>query len=114
MRRAIPLVERLARRQADDRARADRLRAQVSGLARFLRYRGATRVVLFGSLATGSEPHEKTDIDLCVEGLDESAAAEALLELERLARADVDLVVWESASPRLRARIERDGVEVGR
>jgi predicted nucleotidyltransferase len=74
---------------------------------------GATRVRLFGSLATGTPPHADTDIDLCVEGLDEGAAADALLELESIARARVDLVRWEAAGPRLRARVESDGIEVG-
>lgn len=108
-----PLVERIAVQQAADRARAARLRALVPELARRLRERGATRVVLFGSLATGTEPHEGTDVDLCVRGLDDDARAEATLELEALTDADVDIVAEERASPRLLARIGREGIEVG-
>ena len=106
------MVDRIARRQAAARARADALRAQVPELAQALRALGATRVRLFGSLVTGAPPHEGTDVDFCVEGLDESAAGEASLELERAVGARVDVVRWERASERLRARVERDGVEV--
>jgi len=112
-RHPISLVERIARRQEDARLRADALRACVPTLARRLRVLGATRVRLFGSLATHAQPHAATDIDLCVDGLDDFAAGEAILELEPMAGARVDVVRWEGASDRLRARITRDGVEVG-
>jgi len=110
--RPVSLVERIALRQEEARTRADALRARVPLLASRLRALGATRVRLFGSLATNAAPHIGTDIDLCVEGLDESAAGDALLELLPLAGARVDVVRWEGASERLRARIARDGVEV--
>lgn len=108
----LPLVERIARRQADARARADGLRKAVPALARELRALGARRVRLFGSLATGAEPHEGTDIDFCVEGLDESRAAGASLDFETRIKAHVDVVRWEGASERLRVRIDREGVEI--
>jgi predicted nucleotidyltransferase len=105
------LAERIARRTAAARQRADELRAMVPGLASRLRAMGATRVRLFGSLAAGATPHEDTDIDLCVEGLDEGSVGDALLEFERLP-ARVDLVRSESAGDRLRRRIDADAVEV--
>ena len=108
----MSLVERIARRQDDARARADALRARVPLLASRLRALGATRVRLFGSLATRAEPHAATDIDLCVEGLDESAAGDALLDLELLAGTRVDIVRWEAATERLRERVARDGIEL--
>jgi predicted nucleotidyltransferase len=108
----LSLVERIAHRQDEARARADALRTRVPMLASRLRALGATRVRLFGSLATHAEPHAATDIDLCVEGLDDSAAGDARLDLEPLAGTRVDVVCWESASECLRARIVRDGVEV--
>ena len=66
-----------------------------------LRRRGATRVVLFGSLATGAEPHASTDIDVMVEGLKLADCAEALLELEAMLEVPIDLVHADSASERL-------------
>jgi predicted nucleotidyltransferase len=107
-----PLVDRIAAEQERARKRAERLRALVPRMAALLRARGARRVRLFGSLATGAEPHAATDVDLCVEGLDEGATADATLALEAVADARVDVVCWESASERLRRRVERDGVEV--
>lgn len=109
---ADPLVERIARQQCVARARADRLREILPAVAAKLRRRGASRVVLFGSLATGAEPHAGTDIDLAVAGLDAEAIAEATLELESFAGAEVDVVGLEQASPRLHARIARDGKEL--
>ncbi len=106
------MVERIASAQRVARARAERLRATVPELALALRARGAWRVRLFGSLATGAEPHAGTDVDLCVEGLDDTALADILVALEEIAQAEVDLVRWESASERLRRRIDRDAVEV--
>jgi predicted nucleotidyltransferase len=111
--RRDPLVERIADAQRLARARAEGLRALVPALARELKPRGATRVRLFGSLATSAEPHGGTDVDLCVEGLDDAAIADATLCVETLASARVDVVRWESASERLRRRVDRDGVEVG-
>lgn len=108
-----PLIDRIASMQREARARAERLRAMIPELAAALRARGARRVRLFGSLATGAEPHARTDVDLCVEGLDDSSLADATIDLEAIAKGRVDLVRWESASPRLRRRIESDGIEVG-
>lgn len=107
-----PLVERIAARQQRARARADRLRALVPRMGALLASRGARRVRLFGSLATGAEPHEATDVDLCVEGLDDASVVDATFALEAMAGVRVDLLRWEGASDRLRERIDRDGVEV--
>jgi predicted nucleotidyltransferase len=104
-----PLIERIARRQAEARERGQRLLEIVPQLAERLRARGARSVVLFGSLATGSEPHLDTDVDLAVTGLDDAALAEATFELEGIAGARVDLVAFERAAPRLARRIKRDG-----
>jgi predicted nucleotidyltransferase len=108
-----PLIERIAEAQRAAQARAESLRTMLPALARELASRGATRVRLFGSLATGSQPHGGTDVDLCVEGIDAAAIADATIRVEALAGARVDVVRWESASERLRRRIDRDGVEVG-
>lgn len=105
------LEERFARAQRDARARAERLRARVLALARLLRSHGARRVILFGSLAPNKEPHAGTDA-LGIEGLEEATLASVVFEVEEVAGGSVDLVRLEAASPRLRARIEEDGVEV--
>lgn len=106
------MEQRFARAQAAAAERAVALRAAVPRLAGLLYGRGARRVVLFGSLATGAQPHAGTDVDLCVEGLDEEAWEAASLDLQALACAQVDLVRWEDASARMRRRIETDGVEI--
>lgn len=108
-----PLVHRIAASQRAAEERARRLRSLLPDLASALKARGARRVRLFGSLATGADPHAGTDVDLCVEGLPDESLADAVLELEARAGARVDVVRWESASQRMRRRIERDGVEVG-
>jgi predicted nucleotidyltransferase len=108
----MPLQSRLVARQRRTAERAARLRAVVPQLAHRLAERGARRVLLFGSLAPGGQPHESSDIDLCVVGLDEVALGDAAFELIELAGVEVDLVRWEDASERLRARIDADGEEI--
>lgn len=100
-----PLAARIAARTASAEARALRLKALVPELARALVERGATRVVLFGSLASGAAPHAGTDIDLCIRGMTLAETERAELELTNAA-APLHLVRWESASPELRAAIE--------
>jgi predicted nucleotidyltransferase len=106
------LAARIADRLHAQHARADGLRARLPACARLLRARGATRVVLFGSLATGATPHEATDVDLAVWGLSEEVARDVILDLEELVGAAVDLVPMESAPASLVARVARDGVEI--
>jgi len=96
---ALDERSRLARRAVEDAAR--------ELLARF----GATRVVLFGSLAREAL-HERSDVDVAVWGLaasDEGAAADLVAEHVGL---PVDLVRMEVASDSLEARIEADGVDL--
>lgn len=94
---------------ADAQRRAERLRREVPELARRLRARGATRVVLFGSLASGAAPHEETDIDLCVQGLTQAEVEQAALEFVA-AVGPVDLVRWETAPPELRSVVTTYGL----
>jgi len=105
------LAERIAARRAADQRRADALLQQVPLLARHLRAMGATRVVLFGSLASDAEPHERTDVDLCVEGLTQAQVERASLELASEV-GPVDLVRWETAPPQLRGIITAYGLVV--
>jgi predicted nucleotidyltransferase len=106
------LTARIANRLHAAHARAESLRAKVPACARLLRTRGATRVVLFGSLATGATPHETTDVDLAVWGISEDVARDVILDLEDVVGGAVDLVTMETASASLVARVARDGLEI--
>ncbi|MEW6753353.1 MAG: nucleotidyltransferase domain-containing protein [Candidatus Latescibacterota bacterium] len=68
---------------------------------------GARRVVLFGSAAGDGPWHERSDLDLAVEGLSPAAlrAAEGYLESLVPAWLRVDLVPVEHAAPAVLARI---------
>lgn len=68
----------------------------------------AKRVVLFGSLATGSY-HESSDVDLAVAGMPAVSYFRALADLMTLFGVPVDLVRVEEAVPSLRTHIEEDG-----
>jgi predicted nucleotidyltransferase len=102
------LAQRIAARASLAVARGGELRGVASKAARRLRTLGATRVILFGSLASGAQPHGDSDIDLCVEGL-----AQGVVERFRLNASGhggrLDIVRWETASPELRAVIETYG-----
>jgi predicted nucleotidyltransferase len=71
---------------------------------------GASRVVLFGSLARGSA-QPGSDVDLWVEGLPESAYLDAIsLVREGIVGTEVDLVMADWASASVRERAQREGV----
>ncbi len=118
------LAARYRRRDTAALARAERLRAHANEFAAFLYARGATRVVLFGSLARGSSPHAATDIDLAVEGLSAKDVLECAIALEDKLGDDlawvgdrprgVDLIRLEDAAAGLRAEIAADGRECPR
>ena len=102
---------RLAKPVAPERERL--AWALVQRCAAELKARGASRVVLFGSLAVGNfGPH--SDVDLAVQGLtgDQYWGALDLCDLGDAAGMKIDLVSIERASPRLLKWVERDGVEV--
>lgn len=68
---------------------------------------GARRVVLFGSVAGQRPWHERSDIDLAVEGLEPSEFFHAYSACRDLLPRglELDLVPLERASPEMRARI---------
>ena len=76
-----------------------------------LKKAGATRVVLFGSLATGLF-RRRSDIDLAVSGLTEQALAGFEHEFTIMARRPVELANLESMPESLRESIDRFGVEL--
>lgn len=81
--------------------------------AEWLRERGATRVLLFGSLAQGEYVPEISDIDICFEGLDDQAALNATGRLLGiLGEGKIDPLPAQFCSPRLREDIETEGVSI--
>src|SRR5258706_14876901 len=107
-----PLAERIEAAQRRAAARAQPVRARLPAAAAALRARGATRTVLFGSLATRDRLHEASDVDLAVWGLPRAEYFAAAAELVELLGADVDLVEMESCPPSIAARVETDGEEI--
>ena len=103
-------LERRRRAARDERVAA--LSTRLPAAARALSSCGATRVVLFGSLASG-EPHEASDVDLAVEGVPVDAYWRAIdVACRALGTDHVDLVRLEEAEPSLRSRIIEEGVEL--
>ncbi len=100
--------ERNRRRRAEARAQA--LRHKLPEAARLLKNEyGASRLVLFGSLASGGVT-ENSDVDLAVEGLEPELYFPALADLMGLFGTGVDLVRVEHAPPSLAERIQQEGV----
>ena len=103
------LAERRWQAQQRSTERAQRLRHGLAGAAALLRTRyGATRVVLFGSLATESH-RETSDVDLAVKGLPNALYFAALADLMAHFGSPVDLVRLEDAPNSLRERIAAEG-----
>lgn len=98
----------VVRRARSSEARAAALRAALPGAAALLRREGATRVWLFGSLASG-RAGPASDVDLAAEGLPRRRYFDVLVQLADLVGSDVDLVSWESAPESLRHRILAEG-----
>lgn len=72
---------------------------------------GAVRVIAFGSLAHGAWFSPHSDIDPAVEGVAPVAFWRAWAALDRIDPSfEIDLVALESASERLRAEINDQGV----
>jgi predicted nucleotidyltransferase len=73
---------------------------------------GASRVYLFGSLLEDDVVHDRSDIDLAVEGLDGRLYFKALRVVWSLlpAGVELDLVLLESSWPGLAERVKTEGV----
>lgn len=91
--------------------RHQKLEAQLPEARDVLRKKGATRVWVFGSVATG-ETTSSSDLDLAVEGLPGRQYFPALGELFRRLSCDVDLVRMEEAPESLRDRVLAEGREL--
>ena len=74
---------------------------------------GATRVVLFGSLARSSMFATTSDIDLYAEGVPGIRFFEAEAEIEEIAKGfRVDLVETKECPPHLLREIEDEGIDL--
>ncbi len=74
---------------------------------------GATRVLVFGSLAHRAWFTPRSDIDLCVDGIPVDKFFHAEAEVEALASVfKVDLVDSRECSPELLKQVEEEGVEL--
>jgi predicted nucleotidyltransferase len=93
------------------RLRALRAGAEAAG-AVLQRDFGATRVLLFGSAAHGQGIHERSDIDLAVEGIAAHDFWAAGAAAERAAGFALDLVDLTYAQPSLAAHIQETGIEL--
>ena len=103
------LVRLEAREDERIAAHVRALRSRLPEAVRLLRDRhGATRIVLFGSLAAG-DTHAGSDVDLAVEGLPADWYFSALANLLCLFSA-VDLVRLEEAPPTLARHIAAEGL----
>jgi len=98
---------------AERRERAWEVARAAAGLLK-IRY-GATRVVVFGSLAQKTPFTPWSDIDLAVWGIKPEqyfAAAGAVMDMGLDSGIKVDLVDPENCSKEFQADIEVDGIEV--
>ena len=106
------------RRWRDERRELNRRYAKARRVARvaadLLRERfGATRVLLFGSLAHGLWYSETSDIDLACEGLTSETYLLAVARLQDISdEFKFDLVPLESCRPDLREAILKDGLQI--
>ncbi|MDD3598559.1 MAG: nucleotidyltransferase domain-containing protein [Bacillota bacterium] len=90
--------------------RRERALAAAKEAAAFLADAGATRVILFGSLARESGFGQHSDIDLAVEGISWSEYWSVWAAVDSLTDFAVDIVVLEDANPTLKERIRDEGV----
>ena len=105
------------RRRARDAAEAatawrSAIEARLPELVTWLHDRGATEVVLFGSLARG-EAGPSSDVDLAVGGLPPEHQFRAHAVAARLLQAEVDLIRFEDAPAALVDHIRAEGQKLG-
>jgi predicted nucleotidyltransferase len=88
----------------------ERALAAAERAAAHLADAGATKVILFGSLARESGFGQHSDIDLAIEGISWSEYWSVWAAVDSLTDFDVDIVVLEDANPALKERIDNEGV----
>jgi predicted nucleotidyltransferase len=108
----------LRRREAEERDAVARRRDRAWILARraaelLKTGYGATRVVLFGSLASGERFHLRSDVDVAAWGIPRDDTFRAVGELLSLdSDIEINLVDVSICRPSLLTRIEREGTEL--
>lgn len=102
------LAQRLGERSVEDRTAEFNAKALLPGLARALKAAGATRIVLFGSLASGLF-RSQSDIDIAVAGLPESTLARLERELTLEAHRPIELANLDAMPGPLRERVGQLG-----
>ncbi|HEY3414122.1 MAG TPA: DNA polymerase [Armatimonadota bacterium] len=114
-----PYIEALKQRpepvlSPEEVAERDRLIAKAKEAATLLKTKyGATRVVLFGSLAHREWFDCRTDVDLAVEGIGGAALYAAWVDVDALLGGrSVDVVDIEELQGSIREAIERSGVDL--
>lgn len=103
---------RLSRENLESKKRAKAIRKIAVECARFLgEHYKVKRVFLIGSLTRDELMHEKSDIDLVVEGLSSHLYISALTALwDKLPKeVEVDLIPLEDALDELKKRIFKEG-----
>ncbi len=101
--RESALADRKARAHIAARDAAEILKKQF----------GATRVILYGSLAHGAWWREESDVDLAAEGIAPELFWRAWGAVERLAPGiEINLAPLETVKPGVLRSIEREGVEL--
>ena len=108
-----PWNERLKRERLDRKKRAERARAVALKCAEVLAERyGVDKVYLIGSAVGGERFHDRSDIDLVVEGLPPKKHIAALNDIWDIVSEgdfEVDLIPFEDASVRMKNRVISDG-----
>lgn len=101
--------ERHARDKREMLARREKAWTIARQAAQLLKERfGATRVMVFGSLAHGAWFHARSDIDLAAEGIAPADYFTAGAALDQMRSGfELDLIRCESAPPRLLSSIEQ-------
>jgi predicted nucleotidyltransferase len=95
-------------------ARRDRALTISRQIARLLKKKyGATRVVLFGSLAHNAWFTPRSDIDICAEGIPVDRFFGAESEVQESSKGfKIDLVDPRECSPELLRKIEQEGIDL--
>lgn len=107
----VKYFERTARAwQQEARRRRRRCLAAARKIAMLLSMKfNARRVVLFGSMHTGRHLHDRSDLDMMVEGIAPDRFFRAYAEAADLSPVKLDLLAWEDSSAALRERVMKEG-----
>lgn len=108
------LHRRAEQQRREETRRRCRARQAAHRVARLLRKSyGASRILLFGSIARDGALGPRSDIDLAVWGLNGTSYYEAVANAQdEAAPFEVDLIRMERCSASLREAVQREGCEL--